>query len=156
MTYEDLLALPKTIVSADLSCYGLSISSGEWGGVKLSDLLDKAGIDPSVLTINFAAQDGYSVNIPISTAMRTDIIVAYDFNDAPLTEVLRLVVPYENGNIWIAGITSISMSNSPVNQVQSGSSGQSIINQYQHNNQHNFVCSAATTKPCRNPTTSSK
>jgi DMSO/TMAO reductase YedYZ molybdopterin-dependent catalytic subunit len=131
LTYDDLLALPKTIVGADLSCYGLLISSGEWGGVKLSDLLDQAGIDPSVSTINFVAQDGYSVNLPISIAMRIDIIVAYDFNGAPLTEVLRLVVPEENGNIWIAGITSISMSNSPVNQVESGSSGPSIINQYQ-------------------------
>jgi len=123
--------MPKTTVSADLSCYGNLISSGAWGGVKLSDLLDQAGIDSSVATIDFTAQDGYSVSIPINTAMRTDIIVAYDLDGAPLTEILRLVVPEANGNIWIARITSISMSISPVDQVQSGTSRQSIINQYQ-------------------------
>jgi DMSO/TMAO reductase YedYZ molybdopterin-dependent catalytic subunit len=123
--------MPKTIVSADLSCYGNLISSGAWGGVKLVDILNQAGIDPSVATVDFTAQDGYSVSIPINTAMRTDIIIAYDLDGAPLTEVLRLVVPEANGNVWIAKITSISMSISPVDQVQSGTSGQSIIDQYQ-------------------------
>jgi DMSO/TMAO reductase YedYZ molybdopterin-dependent catalytic subunit len=131
LTYDDLLAMPKTIVSADLSCYGILISSGAWGGVKLSDLLNQARIDPSVATIDFAAQDGYSVSTPINTAMRTDIIIAYDLDGAPLTEVLRLVVPEANGNIWIARITSINMSISSVDQAQSGTTGESIINQYQ-------------------------
>ena len=130
-TYDDLLALPKTIVSADLSCYGNFISNGAWGGVKLLDLLNQAGIDTSVATVDFFAQDGYSVSIPINTAMRTDVIVAYDLDGALLTEVLRLVVPDANGNIWIAKITSINTSMSSVDQVQSGTSGQTIINQYQ-------------------------
>jgi len=123
--------MPKTIVSADLSCYGNLISSGAWGGVKLSDLINQAGIDPSVASIDFTAQDGYSVSIPINTAVRTDIIVAYDLDGAPLTEVLRLVVPEANGNIWIARITSINMSISSVDQAQSGTTGESIINEYQ-------------------------
>ena len=131
LTYDDLLAMPKTITSGDLSCYGNLISSGSWGGVKLVDILNQAGIDPSVASIDFTAQDGYSVSIPINTAMRTDIIVAYDLDGAPLTEILRLVVPEANGNIWIARITSISMSMSSVDQVQSGSIGQTIIDQYQ-------------------------
>ena len=131
LTYDDLLAMPKTVVSADLACYGNPISSGAWGGVKLVDILNQAGIDPSVVSVEFTAQDGYSVSLPINTAIRTDIIVAYDLDGAPLTEVLRLVVPEANGNIWIAMITSIKMSTSPVEQVQSGNSGQSIIDQYQ-------------------------
>jgi hypothetical protein len=128
--YNDLLAMPKTMVSADLSCYGNLIASGTWGGVKLADILNQAGIDPSATNIDFMAEDGYSVSIPINTAMRSDIIVAYDMDGAPLTEVLRLVVPEANGNIWIARITSISIGISPVVQVQSGTSGQSIIDQY--------------------------
>jgi len=90
----------------------------------LPDLLNQAGIDPSVATVDFIAQDGYSVSIPINTAMRSDIIVAYDLDSAQLNEVLRLVVPEANGNIWIARITSINMSISSVDQVQSGTSVQ--------------------------------
>jgi DMSO/TMAO reductase YedYZ molybdopterin-dependent catalytic subunit len=131
LNYDDLLVMPKTIVSADLSCYGNLISNGAWGGILLSDLLNLAGIDPSVAAIEFTAQDGYSVSIPINTAMRSDIIVAYDLDGSQLNEVLRLVVPEANGNIWIARISSIKMSTSSVDQVQPGTSGQSIINQYQ-------------------------
>jgi hypothetical protein len=130
LSYDVILAMPKMIVSADLSCYGNLISSGAWGGVVLSDLLNLSGIDSSVAVIDFTAQDGYSVNIPIKTAMRSDIIVAYDLDGSQLNEVLRLVVPEENGNIWIAKITSIKMSISSGDQVQSETSGQSIINQY--------------------------
>jgi hypothetical protein len=130
LTYDDLLAMPKTIVSAELSCYGNLISNGDWGGIKLSDILNQAGIDQTVATIDFTAEDGYSVSIPINTAMGSDIIVAYDLNGAQLNEVLRLIVPEANGNIWIARITSIKMSISSVDQVQSGNSEQNIINQY--------------------------
>lgn len=131
LSYDDLLAMPKTTVSADLLCYGNLIFSGAWGGVRLSDLLNLAVIDPSVVAIDFTAQDGYSVSIPINTAMRSDTIVAYDLDGSQLSEVLRLVVPEANGNIWIAKITSIEMSISSVDQLQSGTSGQSITNQYQ-------------------------
>ncbi len=131
LSYDDLLALPKTVVSADLLCYGNPISSGSWGGVKLSELINIAIIDPSVVSIDFTAQDGYSISIPINTAMRPDVIVAYDLDGSQLNEVFRLVVPDANGNIWISGITTIKMSISSVDQVQSGTSGQSIINQYQ-------------------------
>jgi hypothetical protein len=131
LTYDDLLAMPKTIVSAELSCNGNFISNGDWGGIKLSDLLNQIGIDQSVATIDFTAQDGYSVNIPIKTAMRSDIIVAYEVDGAQINEILRLIVPEANGNIWISKISSIKMSLSSVDQVQSGTSEQSIINQYQ-------------------------
>lgn len=131
LSYDDLLAMPKTTISADLSCYGNLIFSGAWGGVRLSDLLNLAVIDQSVVAIDFTAQDGYSVSIPINTAMRSDVIVAYDLDGSQLNEVLRLVVPEANGNIWIGRITSIEMSISSVDQLQSGTSGQSITNQYQ-------------------------
>lgn len=131
LTYDDILALPKTTVSAELYCYGNLVTSGDWRGVKLSDLLNQAGIDPSVTSIDFKAQDGYSVSIPIDTAMGSDVIVAYDKDGSPLAETLRLVVPDANGNIWIAMITSISMSTGQLSQGVSGNNEQTPIEQYQ-------------------------
>jgi hypothetical protein len=116
MTYEDLLALPKITVYANLACYGNPVASGDWQGALLSDILNQAGIDPSVLSIDFEAQDGYSVSMPIDTALRSDVIVAYQLDGLPLIETLRLVVPGANGNVWISMITSISMSTSPLGE----------------------------------------
>jgi DMSO/TMAO reductase YedYZ molybdopterin-dependent catalytic subunit len=116
LTSANLLNMNKTFVTADLSCYGLSVANGDWGGVKLSSLLNQAGLDPTVTSINFKAQDGYIVAISINTALRSDVIIAYELDGALLSEGLRLVVPGANGNIWIAQITLISMSTGVVEQ----------------------------------------
>jgi DMSO/TMAO reductase YedYZ molybdopterin-dependent catalytic subunit len=114
LAYEDLLALAKITVTSGLYCYGNIVASGDWEGARLSDILNQAGVDPSVLSIDFRAKDGYSVSMPINMATRQDIIVAYELNGSPLPETLRLVVPGANGNSWISMITSISMSDSPL------------------------------------------
>jgi DMSO/TMAO reductase YedYZ molybdopterin-dependent catalytic subunit len=58
LTSDNILAMPKTIANANLLCYGLLIALGDWGGVKLSYLLNQAGLDTSVESINFARQTG--------------------------------------------------------------------------------------------------
>jgi DMSO/TMAO reductase YedYZ molybdopterin-dependent catalytic subunit len=118
-TYDQLMAMPESNVSADLNCYGAPVTSGTWGGVSLSYLLQQAGVDPAVSSIDFLAQDGYSVSIPLQVAMQPGVIIAYEKDGSPLSEGLRLVVPGANGNIWIALITSIIMSTSVVSVSQS-------------------------------------
>ena len=75
-------------------------------------MLNQTGIDPDVVSLSFAAQDGYKVSIPIADALRPDVLLAYEKDGSPLTETLRLVVPYANGNMWISMVTSITMSSS--------------------------------------------
>ena len=103
------MAMPESTVSAALYCYGSLVTSGNWGGVSLSYLLQQAGMDPSVSSIDFRAQDGYTVQIPLQVAMQPSVIIAYENDGSPLSEGLRLVVPGANGNIWITLITSITM-----------------------------------------------
>lgn len=112
--YESLLTLPKTIVYAELLCYGQPVTSGNWGGVKVSDLLSQTGeLDPAVESIYFSAQDGYEVSIPIELALNPNVIVAYEKDNVTLAETLRLVLPSNNGNAWIAMVTSIGMTSEP-------------------------------------------
>jgi DMSO/TMAO reductase YedYZ molybdopterin-dependent catalytic subunit len=111
-TGEQLLAMPQTVVHADLLCYGSLVTSGNWGGVALSYLLNLTQATPEVLSLGFVASDGYFVNIPIDLAMQSQIIIAYELNNESLTQGLRLVLPGYNGAAWIAMITSISMSTS--------------------------------------------
>jgi hypothetical protein len=118
-TYDQLMAMPKSNVSADLNCYGAPVTSGNWSGVSLSYLLQQVGMDPAVSSIDFLAQDGYAVNTPLQVAMQPCVIIAYEVNGSPLSEGLRLVVPGANGNIWITLITSITMSTSVISVSQS-------------------------------------
>jgi hypothetical protein len=118
-TYDQLMAMPESNVSADLYCYGSLVTSGNWSGVSLSYLLQQVGLDASVSSIGFVAQDKYAVSIPLEVAMQPGVIIAYELNGLPLSEGLHLVVPGANGNIWIAMITTITMSTSVVSVSQS-------------------------------------
>jgi DMSO/TMAO reductase YedYZ molybdopterin-dependent catalytic subunit len=42
--------------------------------------------------------------------MREDVIIAYEKDGQPLTETLRLVIPWANGNLWISMITELVVS----------------------------------------------
>jgi DMSO/TMAO reductase YedYZ molybdopterin-dependent catalytic subunit len=110
LSYDTLLSMPRTTVTADLYCYGFLLTGGDWTGIKLSDFLDQTQIDPTLGSIQFLAQDGYTITIPIEMAMRSDVIIAYEKDNAPLLETLRLVIPEANGNLWISMITSMNMS----------------------------------------------
>ena len=112
-TSSQLLAMPKTIVNAELYCDGALVTYGNWGGVLVSYLLIQAGANASeVGSIRFAASDGYQVTIPIKLAMDPEIIVAYEMDGQSLVEGLRLIIPGANGASWIAEIVSITVSTS--------------------------------------------
>ena len=55
--------------------------------------------------------------------MRPDVIIAYKLNSYPLMETLRLVIPDANGNMWIAMITSISLSDGGAPDMVAATSG---------------------------------
>ena len=124
-SYDQLLAMPETTINANLACYGSPVANGDWSGVSLSYFLLQTGLDPTTISVNFVAQDGYKVSLPLEEAMRSDVIIAYQLNGAPLPETLRLVMPGYNGNMWISIITSITMSAS---EPQSSGNGAKVPN----------------------------
>jgi hypothetical protein len=121
LTYEQVTAMPSTTVDSALYCYGSLVTEGAWTGVQLSHVLNQIGLDPSATSIALLAQDNYKVVIPIETAKQADVIIAYQKDATPLNEVYRLVVPYTNGAVWIAQITSISIGTDVVPSPQSQS-----------------------------------
>ncbi len=114
-SYNQLLEMPITNVSASLLCYGNIVTYGIWSGVSLGYLLQQAVAEPNVASIDFLAQDGYSVSIPLQVASQPNVIIAYEKNGLPLSEELRLVLPDENGAMWIALIASIRMDTTAIN-----------------------------------------
>ena len=109
---QQIKEMPKTTVLADLYCYGNLLTTGIWGGVQLSYLLDQTGARSYVNSIHFIARDSYTVSIPMQVAQAPQTILAYEKDGQPLSEALRLVLPGANGASWIAQIISITMSES--------------------------------------------
>ena len=99
----DLQSLPKvqqydTFICVSNPVNGNLISSAQWGGVRLSDLLsDAGGASPSATNVVFYSVDGYSVAIPIARALDPVSMLAYEMNGTDLPQrhgyPLRAVIP---------------------------------------------------------------
>ena len=120
---SDLQALPKTTEYNTFECVsneinGNLISNAEWGGVKMSDLFaDAGGVPQGTQFVVFYSVDGYSVGIPLSRAMMSDSMVAYEMNNVTLPQrhgyPLRAVVPGLYGMMSAKWVQKIQLVNSP-------------------------------------------
>ncbi|MEY2478575.1 MAG: hypothetical protein QOG87_3890 [Actinomycetota bacterium] len=79
LSYADLVALPPTRMTKDFQCVtGWRVQDVKWVGVRLSDLLDAAGVQDEAKAITFHSFDGsYSESLTLDQARRPDVIVAY-------------------------------------------------------------------------------
>jgi hypothetical protein len=114
LTLSDLEALPQTTVPAAIYCVDFPttvVTQGNWQGVKLWTLLSLAGVIPGAFKVAFSASDGYQSDLTIDQAKNDNIIVAYAKDGAPLSEVLRLVVPGHWGYKWVSQVVGIEIVN---------------------------------------------
>jgi DMSO/TMAO reductase YedYZ molybdopterin-dependent catalytic subunit len=86
-TLADLKAIPSASFTQEFQCVtGWSVPNVEWEGVKLSDLLDAAGVQESATALSFESYDGTdSESLTLDQAHLPDVIVAYRMLDAPVT-----------------------------------------------------------------------
>jgi DMSO/TMAO reductase YedYZ molybdopterin-dependent catalytic subunit len=111
LTFDDLLAMPTSAVYADLYCVGLPtqpLAQGDWTGVRLGFILEQAGVLPEAVKVAFFDDYDYATDLTVTTAMRDDIILAYERDGEPLTEK-QLVVPCMWGYKWIREPTHIEL-----------------------------------------------
>jgi DMSO/TMAO reductase YedYZ molybdopterin-dependent catalytic subunit len=112
LTYEEILAMPQTTVSAELRCVdnpASTVAKGSWSGVRLGIILQMAGVSPKSIKVAFYAEDDYNTDLPVATATREDIVIACKLNGQPLPERLRLVVPGKWGYKWISRLSHIEL-----------------------------------------------
>ncbi len=133
-TIQQLESMLKITEYAELYCYGVTVTNGNWTGIQLSYLLNQTSLNSNVNSIQFVAADQYAISIPIQVANSPQTIIAYQKNDQPLTEGLRLVLPGYNGASWIAQIVSITMSSDfvayPASVSFEGSIPRSVLNEF--------------------------
>jgi len=114
LSLVDMQSLPKTSVNMSLFCVDFPnfvVAQGNWAGVSLSLLLDQAGVSPESIKVAFYARDGYSTDLTIETARRSDVILAYEIDGIPLSDAPRLVVPGKWGYKWISQLSDIVLVN---------------------------------------------
>ena len=115
LTLNELIVMPRSTVYAELYCLpavgssGVLVDYGNWTGVKLELVLKKAGVSPQAVKIAFYAEDGFTTDLAVTTAMHEDIILAYEKDGKPLPEKLRLAVPGMWGYKWIKWLIRIEV-----------------------------------------------
>jgi hypothetical protein len=113
LSWSEIFAKPKTSVDAAIICVDFPetvVTKGNWTGVKLRTLLEEAKPSGDVIKVAFYANDGYSTDLSLSTAMQDNIIIAYEKDGTPLND-LRLVVPNKWGYKWIRQLATIELIN---------------------------------------------
>jgi DMSO/TMAO reductase YedYZ molybdopterin-dependent catalytic subunit len=134
-TLQELQSLPEQKEYNTFECVsnvinGGLVSNAEWGGVKLSDLFsDAGGVPQGAQNVVFYSVDGYSVAIPIATALNSKSMVAYEMNGVSLPQKhgypLRAVIPGLYGMMsakWVRKIQIINSSYSGYWQTRGWSS----------------------------------
>lgn len=116
LTYEELLDLPAYEYVHTLECIsnevgGELISTSVWTGVRLKDLLERAGVKDSSNKIILQSVDGYTDSITLAKALDERCLVAYLMNETTLPQdhgfPVRVLVPdiYGMKNVkWLSSI----------------------------------------------------
>jgi hypothetical protein len=90
----------------------------EYGGVLLSDVLEKVGADSTATTITIVAKDGYSATVNVSD-LHTGILLAYTADGEDITEKtggpIKIIFSEEAQNLygpeaWAWWVTTVEIS----------------------------------------------
>ncbi len=138
LTPDDLRAMPSATVTAVLICAGAgrslyeprvpgvqwghgAMGQAEWRGVRLADLLAKAGVAKEAKHVGLRGADlppmpttpPFYRSMPIARALDPDTLVAYEMNGAPLPlshgGPLRLVVPGWAADNWTKWLVELEL-----------------------------------------------
>ena len=112
LTFEELTALPSVTLTTDIHCVTKwSKFDTVWRGVKLKDLLDRAGIQSDATHVMGHAEYGYTANLPLEDALLDESMVVWEYEGEPIEPIhggpVRLLVPnlyFWKSPKWLRGI----------------------------------------------------
>jgi DMSO/TMAO reductase YedYZ molybdopterin-dependent catalytic subunit len=141
LTLDEVLALPQVELAAVNQCSGNSrgffqprVAGGQWDngamgnarwtGVRLKDVLDRAGVEPGAVQVRFNGMDepvvptapDFMKSLAIDHARDGEVMIAYAMNGTQLPLLngfpLRLVVPGWYSTYWVKMLNDIEVLNS--------------------------------------------
>lgn len=99
LSFDELRDLPTAEETFDIHCVTKwSKFDTRWTGVRLTTLMELAGVQPEAAHLIEHAEFGYTTNLPIADVRRDDVLVAWAFDGEPLEPEhgypVRLVLPH--------------------------------------------------------------
>ena len=142
LSMADILALPRFEIAAINQCSGNSrglfaprVAGGQWAngamgnakwvGVRLRDVLDRAGVKPGAVAVRFNGLDepvvaeapDFMKSLAIDHARDGEVMLAYQMNGEQLPLLngfpLRLVVPGWYSTYWVKMVSDIEVLDKP-------------------------------------------
>jgi len=142
LSLDDILGLPRVELAAINQCSGNSrgyflprVAGGEWShgamgnarwtGVRLKDVLDRAGVKPGAVQVRFKGMDEpvvsdgphFMKSLDIDHARDGEVMLAYAMNGEQLPLLngfpLRLVVPGWYSTYWVKMLNDIEVLDQP-------------------------------------------
>lgn len=142
LTLDELMALPQIEYAAVNQCSGNSrgyfeprVAGGQWAngamgnalwtGVRLRDVLDRAGVKSGAVQVRFSGLDEPALpttpkflkSLDVDHARDNEVMIAYAMNGAPLPLLngfpLRLVVPAWYATYWVKMLNDIEVLDRP-------------------------------------------
>lgn len=91
-----------------------ALSMANVTGVKVSDMIEMAGVSPEANTITFKDKDGYGMPLPLSYVLEKEAMLVYQIDDQKLPEGERLQVwiPDTVAKYFTRAVTDIELSTS--------------------------------------------
>jgi DMSO/TMAO reductase YedYZ molybdopterin-dependent catalytic subunit len=102
-----------------------AIGNALWGGVRLREVLERAGVAAAAVEVVFNGADGpvlpatpdFLKSIPIERALDENTLIATEMNGRPLPQwngaPARLIVPGWTGTYWVKHLTEIRIESKP-------------------------------------------
>jgi DMSO/TMAO reductase YedYZ molybdopterin-dependent catalytic subunit len=102
-----------------------AMGNAVWRGVRLKDVLAKAGVKAGALEVVMDGADhppldktpDFVKSLPLDAAMGDDVLIAFEMNGEPLPHwngfPARLVVPGWTGTYWIKQLVSVRVTSQP-------------------------------------------
>lgn len=100
-----------------------AMSNARWTGVRLKDILNRAGLSAGTIEVSFsgldksalAATPHFEKALPVEVANNPDVLVAYSMNGKPLPMLngfpVRLIVPGWYATYWVKSLSLITARN---------------------------------------------
>lgn len=120
LSYEQLqrdfevVEIAHTLTCISNQVGGDLISTAVWRGVRLADVLNRAGLKAGAVKIVFRAAEGYSDSITLQAALDPDTLVVFGMNSVSLPKdhgfPARIIVPgiYGMKNVkWVTAIEAV-------------------------------------------------
>ncbi len=114
LSFDQLRSMPSVREHAVLECPGFFVDEGSWRGVRVRELLRRAGVEEGATRVVFTSADGrYSAELPLSAVMEEGFLVAFAFEGRQLLPIhgfpLRLVARGFPGNRWVKWLGELSV-----------------------------------------------